>query len=320
MAQILEKREKKHSVDDHLRDTQEADLTKLCTDIHRGENFCQECGFVSPIPIYDTRPERTRESEIAYGHRDYYFGKSSYIPATKRDSGGLTISTSIQQKFYNLRIWDNRIDNDSDRALNKVYSTLMKCSDKLSITDQMVKEAFTFFRKPQIREKARGRATDGMALAALYQICENHKLGITMSELSDVIGLSTKTLFSCVRSIKEALPLPKEDGAGGAVGTSVSGTKFISKIASVAGISVKNSRIAFELLDRLEKETTYTQGKNPKALAASMIYYVEIKDAQSDISQKDIADAACITTVTIRNRVLELQEIVESLSNFSFPV
>jgi transcription initiation factor TFIIB len=51
-------------------------------------------------------------------------------------------------------------------------------------------------------------------------------------------------------------------------------------------------------------------GKNPMSLAATVLYISSIK-AGVDITQFEIASAAGITEVTIRNRIHELKKIQE---------
>jgi transcription initiation factor TFIIB len=48
-------------------------------------------------------------------------------------------------------------------------------------------------------------------------------------------------------------------------------------------------------------------GKDPMGLAASVLYLASLKNGES-ITQMNIADAADVTEVTLRNRIKDLRE------------
>ena len=52
-------------------------------------------------------------------------------------------------------------------------------------------------------------------------------------------------------------------------------------------------------------------GKNPMSLAATVLYLSSLKTGGKNVTQLDIANAAGITEVTIRNRIKELNNLVD---------
>jgi hypothetical protein len=85
-------------------------------------------------------------------------------------------------------------------------------------------------------------------------------------------------------------------------------TKCISKIASKAGLSEKTKGRALVILRRAE-ETGISTGKDPMGLAAAALYVACILEGE-DKTQKDLAEAAGVTEVTIRNRFKCLRDAV----------
>lgn len=85
--------------------------------------------------------------------------------------------------------------------------------------------------------------------------------------------------------------------------------KGVSRIASIAELSEKTKRKALEFLkeaSRLEASA----GKDPMGLAAAALYLACVMMGESK-TQKDIANAAGVTEVTIRNRYKGLKEVLK---------
>ncbi|MGH9988038.1 MAG: transcription initiation factor IIB, partial [Nitrososphaeraceae archaeon] len=76
--------------------------------------------------------------------------------------------------------------------------------------------------------------------------------------------------------------------------------KCVARIASKAGLSEKTKRKALEILKRAE-EGKISAGKDPMGLAAAALYVACVMNGENK-TQKDVAEAAGVTEVTIRNR------------------
>ena len=81
----------------------------------------------------------------------------------------------------------------------------------------------------------------------------------------------------------------------------------VAKIASNAEISEKTKRHAVKILKKA-KQREMVAGKDPTGLAASALYLAGLK-TDENIGQRDIAEAAGVTEVTIRNRCKSLKEL-----------
>jgi transcription initiation factor TFIIB len=81
--------------------------------------------------------------------------------------------------------------------------------------------------------------------------------------------------------------------------------KCIAKIANKAKLSEKSKRMAIDIMKDLVN-TEASAGKRPMALAATILYLSCLRNDEA-VTQKDIAEAAGVTEVTIRNRIKDLK-------------
>jgi transcription initiation factor TFIIB len=80
----------------------------------------------------------------------------------------------------------------------------------------------------------------------------------------------------------------------------------VARIASRIGIQEKTKRYATKVLQAAQKNEV-SAGKDPMGLAAAALYLACVKNGE-DKTQRDIAESANVTEVTIRNRYKGLKE------------
>jgi transcription initiation factor TFIIB len=88
--------------------------------------------------------------------------------------------------------------------------------------------------------------------------------------------------------------------------------RCIAKVANKANLSEKTKRGAILMMDEVTKKQI-AAGKNPMGLAATILYLSCLKTGENK-TQTDIAAAAGVTDVTIRNRYKELKGKLDLLS------
>ena len=82
--------------------------------------------------------------------------------------------------------------------------------------------------------------------------------------------------------------------------------RCVAKIANNARLSEKSKRMAIDIMKQLVN-TQIPAGKRPMSLAATILYLSCLRNDDPAVTQKDIAEAAGVTEVTIRNRVKDLK-------------
>jgi transcription initiation factor TFIIB len=81
---------------------------------------------------------------------------------------------------------------------------------------------------------------------------------------------------------------------------------YVSKIAERTGISGKTQGLAIQIL-RIARKKRAAAGKDPMGLAAAALYIACLQNNEKK-TQKDIAEAAGVTEVTVRNRYKTLKK------------
>ena len=81
---------------------------------------------------------------------------------------------------------------------------------------------------------------------------------------------------------------------------------FIGRIATRVDVSEKTRRDAIKLLAEAEKQMI-TSGKNPMAMAATVVYVAAVKNGET-VTQTKMAEVSEVSSVTIRNIRQTLQK------------
>ncbi len=139
-----------------------------------------------------------------------------------------------------------------------------------------------------------------MIAASLYAACRDTETPRNLKDLSLISNIKKKDLARCYRLLYNELDLrvPVVDPV-----------KLLARIASKAGVQEKTKRRAVEILRRTI-ETNGSAGKGPMGLAASALYVASVME-NDNITQKELAEAAGVTEVTIRNRYKGLKDAMK---------
>ena len=175
--------------------------------------------------------------------------------------------------------------------------------DKLALPYVAVEKAAYIYRKAHERKLARGRAVSGLIAASIYISCREISAPRTLNDIAAASNIKRKQLAKAYRFLVMELDIkvPLADQ-----------TKCIAKVANKANLSEKTKRLAIRMMDEIKRKDNgddvllYPAGKNPMSLAATIIYMSCLKTGENK-TQVDIAEAAGITEVTIRNRVRDLK-------------
>jgi transcription initiation factor TFIIB len=290
---------------------------QIITDIESGEIICSKCGQVISDKIEEIRPE-WRNFASSDGSNDksrigmstslarHDMGLSTIIGRTDRDASGQKIDAVMRTTMERLRTWDFRTQayTPTDRSLRQAFFQLDVLKDKLRLSDTVVEKTAYIYRKAQERGLVRGRTISGILAAAVYIACR--ELG-TPRTLKDVALDSNIKLNEVARSYRLLyfeldLKIPIVDPL-----------KCIAKVANRANLSEKTKRQAAEIMNNVTKREI-SAGKDPMGLAASVLYLSSFNTGEN-ITQNNIASAAGVTEVTLRNRIKDLKEQKVSKNN-----
>jgi transcription initiation factor TFIIB len=283
----------------------------MVVDTAGGELFCSNCGYVVKEKIAELGPEWRAFSSEEKDERAHTgmpsslamhdMGLATVIGSIDRDASGKSLPASMKATIERLRTWDGRtqIHESVDRNRRQAFSELDRLVDKLKVNDAVVEKAAYIYRKALERGLIRGRSISAMIAAALYAACRDTETPRTLKDISAISNIRKKELARCYRILFRELDLrmPVVDPA-----------KCVSRIASKAGLQERTKRRALEILRRAD-ETRTSAGKDPMGLAAAALYVACVLENDTK-TQKDVAEAASVTEVTIRNRYKGLKAVL----------
>ncbi len=283
----------------------------LITDTETGEIFCGGCGFVLSERIENPGPEwrSFSDAEINRGRTGdgtslakHDQGLSTVINPTNRDATGKPLSNSMKKTLKRLRAWDSRSQNEPiDRNFRQAFNELYRLKDKLALSDSVVEKAAYIYRKALEKKMVRGRSISDMMGSALYAACRETNTPRTLKDIAETMNIKKGDLAAYYRLLVKELDLKMPV---------VDSVQNVARIASKIGLSEKTKRYAIEILRKAE-ENKLSAGKNPMSLAATALYISCLKMGENH-SQSDLAEAANVTEVTIRNRYKGLLELLKN--------
>jgi transcription initiation factor TFIIB len=283
----------------------------LVFDPDMGETVCGDCGLVVEDVDIDRSPEwraftkEERESRSRVGMPTFYSvhdkGLSTTMGNINRDAHGRKLPLKKRLQMWRLRKWQirSRAHSSIDRNLAQAMTELDRLSDKLSIPNAVKEKAALIYRKALDKGLVRGRSTAGIAAASLYAACRRTRTPRILREVSEKALVSRREVSRDYRLIITELGLRMPVSKP---------SMYLTKVAERANLSGEVQLYALEVLQQARREHI-TAGKDPIGLAAAALYIGSIK-AGDKITQKDIADAAGITEVTIRNRYKNLSKLM----------
>jgi transcription initiation factor TFIIB len=294
----------------HSTDTcPECSGKNLVHDLEVGETICGDCGLVIYEQMMDKGPEwraftqQEKASRSRVGMPTSYSihdkGLSTTISQVDRDAFGRKLPQSTRLQMWRLRKWQirSRVHSSVDRNLSQAMSELERLSGKVSISPSLKEKAALIYRKALEKGLVRGRSINAITSAALYAACRESGTPRTLRDIADASLVDRKDVARCYRLLLQELrfSMPVADSL-----------TYVSKIAEKNRISGRVQGAAIKILADA-KRGRFAAGKDPMGLAAAALYIACLQNKEK-ITQKDIAEAAGVTEVTVRNRYKTLKK------------
>jgi len=287
----------------------ECGSTRLMRDYECAEVVCMDCGFVITAKIADRGPEwraftneqrakRTRVgAPLTYTIHDK--GLSTMIDWHDRDVYGKSLSPGQKAQVYRLRKWQRRIrvSDATERNLAFALSEITKIANNLNLPKNILETASVIYRKAVKARLIRGRSIQGVTAAAVYLACRQCKLARTLEEIAQASNINKKEVGRSyrflIRELDYFVPPLKP-------------SQYITKFSNQLTMQGKVEEIAHKIL-ATAKELKLTSGRGPTGIAAAASYIASVLTGERK-TQREIAEIAQVTEVTIRNRYKELVE------------
>ncbi len=285
---------------------------RLINDPENAEIVCMECGIVVASKLQDRGPEwrafnkEQRAKRVRVGAPLTYTihdkGLSTMIDWHDRDVYGRRLSPGQKAQVYRLRKWQRRIrvSDATERNLAFALSEIGKIANSLSLPKNILETASVIYRKAVKERLIRGRSIQGVTAAAVYVACRQCNLPRTLEEIAQASHNNKKEVGRSYRFLVRALDyfIPP-----------VKPSQYITKFSNQLTMQGKVEEIAHKILITAKK-ARLTSGRGPTGIAAAASYIASVLTGERK-TQREIAEIAQVTEVTIRNRY---KELVEKLS------
>ena len=277
-------------------------------DPESGETICSNCGLVFSDRAQDSRAEWRTFSSRGSSERarvgspisltQHDMGLATIIGKSNKDSSGQNLDPSMNLVIQRLRTWDLRsqMHTTADRNLAQAFNELARVKDKLGLPDAIIEKTAYIYRKAREKHLIRGRSISAILAAAIYIACREMGASRTLADIATIANIKRKAISRGHRMLVSELDIKIPP---------VDLVKCIARLANKVNIDEQTKRIAIRtMIDLVDKEIS--AGKSPMGLAATVLY-ISCLIGDENISQKNIAEAAGVTEVTIRNRIKDLR-------------
>jgi transcription initiation factor TFIIB len=282
---------------------------QMVTDPDSGEIICSNCGQVISEKALETQAEWRAFTTDEVNDRSrtgmptslarHDKGLSTIIGRANKDASGQVLDAAMRTTMERLRTWDFRTQahTSTDRNLRQAFSELDRLKDKLGLPDSVIEKTAYIYRKVQERGLVRGRTISSVLAAAAYIACREMGMSRTLDDIADLNNIKHKELARTFRLLVLELDIKVP---------MIDPMKCVVKVANKAKLSEKTKRQAMNIMHDIIKSGA-SAGKDPMGLAGSVIYMSSLNTGET-ITQMDIADAAGVTEVTIRNRYKDIKK------------
>ena len=292
-----------------VRQCPECGSTRLMRDYECAEIVCMNCGFVVAAKLADRGPEwrafddeqRAKRARVGapLTFTIHDKGLSTMIDWHDRDIYGKRLSPGQKAQIYRLRKWQRRIrvSDATERNLAFALSEISKIANSLSLPKNILETASVIYRKAVKERLIRGRSIQGVTAAAIYVACRQCGLARTLDEIAQASNINKKEVGRSYRFLVKELDyfIPP-----------LKPSQYVTKFSNQLTMQGKVEEIAHKIL-ATAKELKLTSGRGPTGIAAAASYIASVLTGERK-TQREIAEIAQVTEVTIRNRYKELVE------------
>ncbi|HDP73725.1 MAG TPA: transcription initiation factor IIB [Candidatus Woesearchaeota archaeon] len=268
----------------------------------KGEIICKDCGLVIEDKLIDHGKDwrdfedsddvSKRRTGAPMSYSQYDQGLGTAIGSTADLS---RLEGKSKNKFIRLRRWQKRITTAIERNLKLALAELKRITSFLNLPESVQEEAARIYTLAVQRGLVRGRSMESVVAGALYAACRAHEIPRTLDELSEASGIDKKEIGRTYRFITRELNiriLPSNP------------MDYLSRFSSSLKLSPETQTKSVDLLDLAQKKEL-TSGRGPTGIAAAALYVAALLNGEKR-TQREVADVAGVTEVTIRNRYKEL--------------
>jgi len=273
----------------------------LTYDDQKGEIICNECGLIVEEKMVDTGQDMGGQ----FDKSDKKGRGGAPISLQKFDKGLTTnvgeisdiyrLESGQTRKFLRLKKWQERVSTSIERNLRLAMAELRRVASFLNLPSVVRDEASRVYNFVLQRGLVRGRSMESVIAACIYAACRSYNIPRTLDEIAGASDVERKEIGRTYRFIVRKLKIKV---------TPSSPKDYIARFSSILHLSPKTQNEALKILKKADI-SELTSGRGPAGIAAAALYVAALVHDEKK-TQREVADVAGITEVTIRNRYKEL--------------
>ncbi|OVE84059.1 transcription initiation factor IIB [Natronolimnobius baerhuensis] len=312
MERLTRQKEREDETEDEttgqegVRTCPECDSTSLTRSSDESEISCEDCGLILEEETIDRGPEwrafnaAERDSKSRVGapttQTMHDKGLTTTIDWKDQDAYGRSLSSEKRTQMNRLRKWQERIrtKDAGERNLQFALSETDRMASALGVPRSVREVASVLYRRALDEDLIRGRSIEGVATSTLYAACRMEGIPRSLDEIAAVSRVDRMEIGRTYRYISQELSLEMEP---------VDPKKYVPRFCSELELPEEVQAKANEIIDTTA-EKGLLSGKSPTGYAAAAIYAASLL-CNSKKTQREVADVAQVTEVTIRNRYQE---------------
>jgi len=277
----------------------------LTYDDQKGEISCNNCGLI----IEDSMVDTGQEAGAQFDKSEKKGRGGAPISIQKFDKGLTTnvgeisdiykLESGQTRKFLRLKKWQERVSTSIERNLRLAMTELRRETSFLNLPSVVRDEAARVYNFVLQRGLVRGRSMESVIAACIYAACRSYNIPRTLDEISTASDVPRKEIGRTYRFMIRKLGIKVKPS---------SPKDYISRFSSILHLSPKTQNEALKILKKADI-SELTSGRGPAGIAAAALYVAALMNDEKK-TQREVADVAGITEVTIRNRY---KELIESL-------
>lgn len=176
------------------------------------------------------------------------------------------------------------------------FTEIRRLVGALNLSENVRDRSCVLFESAQSEDLLRGRSLERFAAAAVYATCRTAAVSRTLDEVLDVARATRGELKTAYDVMNRELGLPTGP---------VDPREYLPRFASKLGLPTEIEQEAARLVERGYEENLLS-GRDPGGFAAACLYLAAL-DTRHQLTQKEVAAVADVTTVTLRSAYQDLQ-------------
>jgi transcription initiation factor TFIIB len=287
----------------YIKRCPECGSVDLTYDDQRGEIICNECGLIVEEKMVDTGQDVGGQFD-----KSDKKGRGGAPMSLQKFDKGLTtnvgeisdiykLEAGQTRKFLRLKKWQERVSTSIERNLRLAMAELRRVASFLTLPSVVRDEASHVYNFVLQRGLVRGRSMESVIAACIYAACRSYNIPRTLDEIASASDVERKEIGRTYRFIVRKLKIKV---------TPSSPKDYVSRFSSILHLSPKAQNHALKILRKADV-SELTSGRGPAGVAAAALYVAALINDEKK-TQREVADVAGITEVTIRNRYKELIE------------